>query len=76
MNIYDHQLENDGRILHHLGLMLVREEHTARPVRCAWCDAETGRKPDPAMNETHGICTKHRAGMDTELEQLRRKEAE
>ena len=78
------QLETDGRILHRLGLMLERDDHgTVQPAgngvlpvfRCAWCDAETGRKSDPTMNETHGICTMHKAQMEASLKRLRQQEA-
>lgn len=42
MNVYDLQLVNDGRILHHLGLMLQRDEHnTARPVGSFFSAAPT-----------------------------------
>lgn len=77
-NVYDRQLVNDGRILHHLGVMLARDEHNvARPApvpaaRCAWCDAQSGRKPDPSRQESHGICTKHLAQMNADLEAQRR----
>lgn len=72
MNIYDRQLEWDGRILHRLGLMLQRQMdgETVRPVaaaagpvvfRCAWCDQENGvPKPAAGSNVSHGICDRHR----------------
>jgi len=112
-NVYDRQLMADGRLLHHLGLMLQRDEHnvaTPKPAsfaardnsrpkvptvqsaspsaaaldgcspnqdnsplhRCAWCDAEAGRKPNPHVMESHGICAKHLAQTRANLEQLRR----
>lgn len=78
MNVYDRQLENDWRILHHLGLMLQREDHVTRPVKvaCAWCDREHGLTPSPDMDQTHGICPKHHAGIKAHLEELRRIERE
>jgi len=65
-NVYDRQLLSDGRILHHLGIMLQRDEHnvaTPRPcqqVICAWCGADLGivevTNPRMANTVTHGVC--------------------
>ena len=83
MNIYDERLANDGRILHHLGLMLQRDEHGVKSpqstvhspelvVRCAWCDREQNLKADMLKAErvSHGICERHAAAMRSEIEQM------
>ena len=79
MNIYDRQVAISGGTLHHMGLLMqVSERKAARMAsahRCAWCDKEAGRKPDPAGNESHGICQRHLAGMKSNLETLRRQMA-
>ena len=75
MNIYDRQLAISGGTLHHIGLLMQASERKAVALvksRCAWCDKEDGRKPDPAGNESHGICQKHLEGMKSELETMRR----
>ena len=64
-NVYDRQLASDGRILHHLGIMLKRDEHnvaTPKPIAvrvCAWCGCDMGTvEVSPAMDATitHGVC--------------------
>jgi len=76
LNVYDRQLMADHRILHNIGLMLQREEAAPKPVppsaNCAWCDREAGITPHPAMNQSHGICPRHHAGIKANLEELRR----
>ena len=71
-------LHPEQSFLHAAGLQLQREEvraaHAIAPtVRCAWCDAEQGRKPDVRVLESHGICTRHLAGLKTNLEAQRRR---
>lgn len=73
MNVYDQQLVADGRILHSLGLMLQREERPA--VACAWCDQEAGRKPDPSLNQSHGMCPRHYALAVVDVELARQERA-
>jgi hypothetical protein len=77
-NIYDRQAAISGGTLHHIGLLMQASERKAQALqhRCAWCDQENGSKPDPAGNESHGICQKHLAGMKANLETLRRQTAE
>lgn len=53
------------------GGALPHQANTPLP-RCAWCDAESGRKPDPRRQESHGICAKHLAQTKADLEQQRR----
>ena len=77
-NIYDGQLAISGGVLHHIGLMLQAEEceaHHQMPVmeiRCAWCDRESGVRLAPGQLVSHGICQRHLAGMESNLEALRR----
>lgn len=74
-HFFDRQAAGDGRTLRFIGLMLQRDEHgvaSPAPVRCAWCDAEAGRKPDLGGNETHGMCPRHHAQTRANLEELRR----
>ena len=54
-------------------LLAVAERQAAR---CAWCDAEAGRKTSSAELESHTICPRHLAQTKANLEALRRKEAE
>lgn len=70
-------MKHDADILRTLGLMLAKEEHSSarrpRPVMspgsvCAWCQKEAGVPGQPGEN--HGICERHRAEMDAEIEQL------
>lgn len=60
MNIFDSRLAISGGVLHHIGLILAAEEH-----RCAWCQADGLRLPRP--NESHGICPRHLAEMEAQL---------
>jgi hypothetical protein len=78
--VYDGQLAISGGVLHHIGLMLQAEEATPRPepvieVRCAWCDRENGVRLTRGGQVSHGICARHLAGMESNLEALRRVEA-
>lgn len=82
-NVYDRQLMADGRLLHHLGIMLQRDEHnvatpapsTLTPV-CAWCDQDAGIKRAREENITHGICARHKAMvLNPDLESQRRQAA-
>lgn len=63
-------------ILTPLSNLLAQEARAdARPTsRCAWCDAESGRKPSMTMMESHGICARHLAQTKSNLEALRRQE--
>jgi hypothetical protein len=78
LNVYDRQLISDHRILRSIGLMLQREESVATPkplppiVRCAWCDREAGIKPNPDMNQSHGLCPRHHASIKANLDEMRR----
>ncbi len=75
MSIFDQRLAISGGTLHHIGLLMQASDRKAEAIqkhRCAWCDAESGRKPDPSGNESHGICVRHKAGLETQLEQHRR----
>lgn len=82
-NVYDRQLLADGRLLHHLGIMLQRDEHNvaspavAAPTAvCAWCASEAGVAIDPkGPLVSHGICTRHLAQMKSDLESQRRQAA-
>lgn len=63
-------------ILTPLSNLLAQEARAdARPTsRCAWCDAESGRKPSMTQIESHGICARHLAQTKSNLEALRRQE--
>ncbi|TSA41467.1 MAG: hypothetical protein D4R57_00540 [Verrucomicrobiales bacterium] len=71
VSIYDRQLAVSGGTIHHIGLLMQAGQRPPQH-RCAWCDAESGRKPDPDMNESHGICHRHKATIEANLEQLRK----
>lgn len=75
MNYLDRILEQDGRILHSLGILLARDAHQVanpQPIRpghrCAWCEPQGAAAHYPKGELiSHGICEGHAAVMRAEL---------
>lgn len=72
MSVYDRQLAVSGGVLHHIGLLMSRDE--GREARastgslCAWCEEEFGRKPPTQQLVSHTICARHLAALKADLE--------